>query len=199
MCRAYNIEHREQSTEHGVRKKKKIIRSLFSVPRTQATGFTLIELLISVVLVSVMLGAVWMVYDVGFKVFHDQFTLTGIKGEVGRLMTNISRELRTAASLTAAAEEDLTFTADSDDDGVNESVQYIWSGVPGEELSRVSSETMPVVRYVDSLSFSYYDANNDPLSFPVTASNVKEVALDITVIENDETFHLRSKVKLRNL
>jgi prepilin-type N-terminal cleavage/methylation domain-containing protein len=162
-------------------------------------GFTLIELVITTVLVAIMLSAIWMVYNTGFKAFYSQWTRSGIKGELGRASVNISNELRAATAITSAQEESLSFTADSDSNGADETIQYTWSGVAGEDLNRVSSVTIPVVHSVSSLSFSYYDSNNNLLSPPVTASQVRLVALDITVAEEDETFQLRSKVKLRSL
>ena len=141
-----------------------------------------------------------MVYNAGFKTFYTQGTRSGVKGEVGRLLINISQELRKAASLTSAQQASLTFSLDTNDDGLDETVQYIWSGVAGEALNRISGATAPaVVNSVNSISFSYYDANNNLLAFPVTASAVRLVAINLTVIDKDETFQLRSNVRLRNL
>jgi len=162
-------------------------------------GFTLIELTIVVVLVSILLGAIWMVYSVGFKTFYTQWTRTGIKGQVGRMLIKIAGELHQATSLTTAQQTNLNFSADTDNNGVDETIQYIWSGVVGEPLNRISSTTTPVVNSVNSLAFSYYNANNNLLSFPVTPSQVRLVAIDIIVTEKDETFHLRSNIELRNL
>jgi hypothetical protein len=63
----------------------------------------------------------------------------------------------------------------------------------------VVNSTAAVVNYVDSMAFSYYDSNDNLLTFPVTASQVRAVAVTITVTDGDETFTLRSKVKLRNI
>ena len=162
-------------------------------------GFTLIELLITVVLASILLGAIWMVYSVGFKTFYTQWTRAGIKGQVGRTFINIAGELRQATSLTGAQQSSLNFSADTDNNGFDETIQYIWSGVVGEPLNRISNETIPVVNSINSLAFSYYDANNNLLSFPVAPSQVRLVAIDINVTDKDETFHLRSNIDLRNL
>lgn len=162
-------------------------------------GLTLLELLITIVLVSTLLGAIWMVYKAGFDTFHTQFTRTGIKGELGRALINISRELRQASSMTDAQQRSLSFTLDTDSDGVGETIQYTWSGIAGEALNRVSVSTTPVVNSINTLSFSYYDANNNLLSFPVTASQVRLVVVALTASDKDETFSLRSDIRLRNL
>lgn len=176
-----------------------IVRRLNHKSQITNHGFTLIELLITVVLVSILLGAVWMVYSVGFKTFYTQRTRTGVRAEVGRTFINIAGELRQATSITGAQATNLSFTLDSDNNGIDEMLQYTWSAVAGEPLNRISSVTTSVVNSVNSLTFSYYDANNNLLSFPVTPSQVRLVAIDIIVTDKDETFHLRSNIELRNL
>ena len=167
--------------------------------RHTGSGFTLLELLVTITLISILLSAIWMVYNAGFKTFYAQGTRSGVKGETGRFLINISQELRKAVSLTSAQQASLTFTLDSDDNGVDETVQYIWSGVAGEALNRISGFTIPVVNSLNNISFSYYDANNSLLSSPVTASAVRLVAINLTVSDKDETFQLRSDARLRNL
>jgi prepilin-type N-terminal cleavage/methylation domain-containing protein len=162
-------------------------------------GFTLFELLITLALISVLLGAIWMVYAAGFKTFYTQGTRSGIKGEVGRLLITISGELRKSGSIIAANQTSLTFALDSDDNGVDESVQYLWQGIAGGPVNRIADTTIPAVNSVNNLSFSYYDAGNNLLSFPVTASQVRSVAINITAAKNDEAFQLRTSVRLRNL
>jgi hypothetical protein len=99
----------------------------------------------------------------------------------------------------SAASSSLTLVIDTDDNGADESVHYVWSGVTGAPLNRISDTTIPMVNSINSLSFSYYDASNNLLPFPVTASQVRLVAIDITAADNDEAFQLRSNIRLRNL
>lgn len=162
-------------------------------------GLTLLEVLITIVLISILLSAIWMVYETGFDTFYTQFTRTGIKGESGRGLITISKELRQADSMTDAQQRSLSLTLDTDTDGVDETIQYTWSGIAGEALNRVSISTTPVVNSINALSFSYYDANNELLSFPVTASQIRLVVVALTASDKDETFSLRSDVRLRNL
>ncbi len=155
--------------------------------------------MISVVLVSILLAFILLVYSVGAKTFYSQWTRSGIKGEAGRVLINAFKELRYASSVTDSQEESITFTADIDDDGADETIQYIWSGVAGEPLNRIAGTTLAVIGSVDDFDISYYDSDNDLLSFPVTPSSVKAVSLEVTVGEGDETFKLRSKADLRGL
>ncbi|MFA5165007.1 MAG: hypothetical protein WC481_05525 [Candidatus Omnitrophota bacterium] len=171
-------------------------------------GFTVIELVISAFLVAALLGAVVMVYNFGFDVSYSQWKRTGIKGEASRTLASLSAELRRATSVVSgqALERSIRFTADYDGNGAEETIQYAWDNTAGDPLNRTFTSTVPavnstdaVVNSVDSIAFSYYDTNDNLLAFPVTASQVRAVAVTITVSDGDETFTLRSKVKLRNL
>ncbi len=166
--------------------------------RTAEKGLTLIELLITVLLVSVMLGAVWIIYSTGFTIFYGQQSRQDIKGQVSYAFYTMTNELHQASSVTSAAATGITFTMDSNSDGVNETAQYTWSGTSGQPLNRiVSAAATELVRSVSSLSFTYYGANNVQLSFPVTPSQVRLVAVDLTSASGDESLRLRTKIKLR--
>lgn len=170
--------------------------------RRHRNGLTLIELLISVMLISVMLGAIWMIYGTGTKVFYSQASRYDIKEQINSAFTTMARELRQALSITAATATSVTFTADLDSDGANETIQYAWAGTAGAPLNRVEgASTKTLVRSINSLAFSYYAENSNitPLSFPVTVGQIKLVAFDATAVKGSETFRLRTKVYLRNI
>lgn len=169
-------------------------------------GLTLIELIITIGLISVLLGAIWVVCNTGLKVFYNQWARVSLKGEAGRLSINMANELRQAGSITSAQQKILTFTVDLNGDGAIETIQYSWSGVSGDPFIRTQTAPLPqvtkqVLRSVNALAFSYYgyDQNITPLSFPVTLSNVKLVAIDVTAADENETFQLRTKVRLASL
>lgn len=162
-------------------------------------GFSLVELIITVVFFSILLGALWLVYDSGFRPYYSHEERTGIKGEMSRSLISLAQDLRQASAMTTAQLNNLTVSVDSDDDGVVESIQYTWSGASGAPLERISGSTTPLVHSVSSLAFSYYDASNNLLTFPVTASQVRVVSIDLTAIDQDETFQLRTQTRLRNL
>ncbi|MCX5665675.1 MAG: prepilin-type N-terminal cleavage/methylation domain-containing protein [Candidatus Omnitrophica bacterium] len=161
-------------------------------------GLTLIELLISVMLISVILGAIWVVYSTGVIVFSGQTSRYDIKDETSLAFITMTKELHQALSITAATATSVTFTADLDNNGVNETIQYTWSGTAGAPLNRVvGAATRTLVRSVQSIAFTYYNDNNVLLSVPVTLANVHLVAVDTTAIKVDETFRLRTKIFLQ--
>ena len=162
-------------------------------------GLTLIELMISIVLISLTIGAIWMLFKTGFSTFYTQEVRTGIKGETGRGFITMGRELRQATSMATATATSLSFTANTDTNGLDETIQYSWAG-SGSPLQRISgSVTQTLTNSVSSLAFSYYDSNNNLLSFPATVSQVRLVAYNLTTTSQDEAFNLRSQVRLRNL
>lgn len=162
-------------------------------------GLTLIELIITLVFLSLLLGAIWMIFDSMFRPFYSQEKRADIKEEAAHSFYQLAQDLRQATSVTSAQQKNVTFTADIDDDGDDDTVQYDWSGTVGAPLQRIADVTVPLVSAVNSLSFSYYDASDSLLSSPVSVSQVRVVAVDLTASGNDETFQLRSRTRLRNL
>ena len=162
-------------------------------------GLTLIELIITLVLVSLLLLTLTGFFNAGLANVFSQVTRSGAKGESGRAMNLMAQELRQAASMASAAQTNFSITRDTDNNGVDETIQYSWSGAAGQPLNRVSGSTSAIANSVGALSFSYYDGSANLLSFPVTASQVRLVGIQLTLTKGDETFVLRSQVRLRNL
>ena len=166
--------------------------------------------MVTIAFISILLGATWAVYDVSFKAFNSQISRQGVIPEVERALYEFGAALRQATSVTAAVPgpgptpaPSMTFIADTDYNGVNETIRYTWGGTAGNPLNRVvtigasPSTTTVVIRSVQSLSFSYYDANNNLLSSPVTAANVRRVTVDLTAKNGDESFTIRGGADLR--
>jgi type II secretory pathway component PulJ len=163
-------------------------------------GLTLLELMIALFMVAALTTTLWLVYNANFFAFYNQSKRTDIKGETGRALASMSWELRQAASLTTATATNLIFTFDTDGNGTDDSVQVTWAGASGNPLNRVSGGlTTALINSVSSLAFSYYDSSKALLSFPVTLSQVKSVAINLTSVGGDESFTLRSQVSLRDL
>lgn len=187
MYQTYDVE---------IKNKSSALRSL--------SGLTLLELLISMVLISILLGSIWLVFHSSSKLFYGTWRRGSVKGEVSRALINLSQELRQATSVTSATATSLTFTLDSDSNGVDETLQYTWSGTAGTVLNRIlvspaPSYTTPVVNSVTTLAFSYYNSSNTLLGFPVTLSQLRRVDVSITAVNGDEVVTLRSADKLRCL
>ena len=162
-------------------------------------GLTLSELIITLVLVFLLVGALGLIFFTGFKPFYSHQSRIGIKTEAANAFAIMSQELRQATSLTGAQSTSVTITADTDDNGADETIQYSWNGTSGSPLQRTDTQTMNVVSSVSSVTFSYYDSSYNLLSSPVVAANVRVVTVNLTAVSGDETFQLRSQTRLRNL
>lgn len=164
-------------------------------------GLTLLELIISVLLISIMLSAVWTIYHAGFTVFYNQVSRYDIKDQLSSAFITMTNELQQATSVTAATATSAVFYADINSDGIDEKIEWTWSGVSGAPLEeRVNdTETKALVRSISAFAFSYYGANNVLLSFPVTLSEIQLVAVDAVAVKGDETFHLRTKICMRTI
>lgn len=156
----------------------------------------------TVILVSILLVAISLVYLGGFRAAYSQFDRSGIKGEAGRSFWNLAQELRQATSITTARARNLVFTLDANSDGIEETIQYTWSGTSGDPLNRVELSpgnfTIPVVISVQSFAFTYYAAPGQPLVVPVPPPDVRAVSVDITSFNKEETSRLRTEVQLRS-
>lgn len=173
--------------------------------RPQDAGLTLIELLISVMLISAMLGAIWVIFHTGFQVFYGTLGRQNIQSQASMAFETMTNELHQATSVTAATGTSITFTADINNDGASESVQYSWSGAAGAPLNRVVGvQTKALVRSVNNPPpssvnplFNYFGVNNAALGTTPTASQIRLITIDLYTTAGSETFHLRTKVFLR--
>lgn len=163
-------------------------------------GFTLIELILVIMLISVLLGAITFTFVVGLRAWDVGMLHGGIKKDASYSLRLVSEEMRQATSITAANENDVTFLADLDRNGLDETVTYSWSGVLGENFNRIQgATTLPLARDVQNAQFKYYDASNNLLSFPVTASSVRVVEITLQLKREDETIQLLSKFRPRGI
>lgn len=167
--------------------------------KARSRGLTLAELMITMVLTTILVVGIATIFRSSLVTVFTQVTRTGAQGEVGQSFMKMSQELRRTTSVASAQARTLSITVDTDGDGLEETIQYSWSGTAGQPLNRVGDSTSVLIHSVANLAFSYYDSNHNPLSFPVTASQVRLAAVDLTVTDGDETFTLRSQARLRNL
>ena len=80
-------------------------------------------------LISFLLGAAWVVYDVGLKAVSGQVTRGGITAEAERALFEFGSDLRQAVFVKTAQAVTLSVNADINSDGLTENIQYTWSGI----------------------------------------------------------------------
>lgn len=164
------------------------------------SGFTLIELILVTLLISILLGAITATFVVGLRAWDVGILHGGVKKDASYSLRIMSEEIKQATSITAANQNNITFVADLDRNGVDESITYSWSGVIGENFNKIQgTTTTPLARDVESVQLQYYDANNNLLSPPVTASSVRVVEIALRLKKEDESIRYISKFRPRGI
>ena len=145
-------------------------------------GFTMLEALIASTIFLIVMGAVYLVYEVGEANYSRGTRKWDVQSQARLALERISREVRMAGYATPikltdpvviATNDTLSLHADMDGTGA----KYITysrrdcSGNAGTTLYRnVSTTTFcggePFIEGVTSLTFAYYELNNVPVPYP---------------------------------
>jgi len=110
-------------------------------PVARRRAFTLAEMVVALVVAAVVLLAAQSAILMASKAVPTADSppvarVTGAAG-LGRLLAEVS----TARTITAAEPGRVTFTvADRDADGLDEKIEYSWSGTPGDPVSRTEND-----------------------------------------------------------
>lgn len=171
-----------------------------------SNGVTLIELILVIALLSILLGAIGFTFLVGLRAWDIGMLSGGIKKEASYSLRIISEELKQATAITAANLNNVTFQADLDSDGENETISYSWSGVISESLNKTSTTTAGTVTTVLAMDvtnakFQYYNVSNALLGPPpsVTTSLVQVVELTLQLQRESETVEYLVKIRPRGI
>jgi len=163
-------------------------------------GFTLIEVMIVTGLIAVLTGAVSWVFIVGLKTWSSGMDRTDIREGGVLAMERMVRDLSQAGPITAATTTAITFTADVDNDSVNETVTF--SRDANNNLIRtVDGAAITLTPNAQTLTFSYTDLNNNTLTPPLTGAqldSIRVVTVVLTMNKANETYTLSSSAYTRN-
>jgi len=179
--------------------------------KTTERGYTLAELLVAMAVLVLLLGGLFVTLQSGQTAYLFGAGRVEVQQNARVGLERMLRELRTATQVATANAHDITFQF-LDSSSTLVTVAYSLSGT---NLQRNQTIPTPVatqpeilVGGVQSLSFSYFDANNLPLSSPVTAASVYGVGISLTTQTEDSTLASYSpanrqavvagRVKLRN-
>ena len=172
-------------------------------------GYTLAELLTSIAVIGLLMAAIFLTLDQG----QGAYLFGAGRAEVqqnGRVALDLlTSELRTGAQVSAATATSITFRY-LDESSTLVTVQYSLNGTNLERNQTVPILATPqpevVIGGVNSLIFTYYDANN---AVTTTAANVRVVDITLTTQPEDTTLApsapgnqravLGGRVQLRNL
>ncbi len=189
-----------------------------------AAGFTLIELLVSMAVVSILLVAIFGMFNSLSRSYTREDVITGVQQSLRGGLEIMVRDIRMAGldpnnsdnfGIEVASATKIRITSDTNMNGVLEGSddnpqgreQITYEREAGNRLYQTLYETIgnkskqPLVENVTNLTFTYLDENNEP---PATLADIKTVAITMTVQENAGragpiTRTLTTRVRLRNL
>ncbi len=165
-------------------------------------AFTLIELVVAIVLISIFVISVFGVFRVGLTVWGSGLDRAHLRQDSHAAVQRMTRELSQTNSITSAAAAQITFLADLDDNGSDETVSYSLSG--GNVLRAEGSVTTVLARSVQSLGFTYTDLNNTVLTPPggtdsqAERDTIRVIGIALGMAKNNETFNLSASIHARN-
>lgn len=165
-------------------------------------AFTLTELTIVLVLLSIFIGVVLLVFVVHLKTWGSSLNRATIRQQGHQALGRMVRELNQTNSITSASSSAVTFLADLDDNGSDETITLNTSGTI---LNRAEGAvTTPLAFNVQSFGLAYRDLNNNVLTPPagtdtqVERDSLRVVVLSLTMNKADETLNISSSAYLHN-
>ncbi len=157
-------------------------------------GVTLIELIIALFIATNLFLIVFLVYDVGFKLFQQGEKRSELRSDVGRAISLFVKDVRLASGFTVANENSVTFWSDyngDEEESAGESITYSFSGVSGEALIKTDANgDYVVLDEVVEFTLSYDS---------ILVDSVHLVSFVLEAAKDFETFKIESSVKARNI
>lgn len=146
--------------------------------RLDDRGFTLAELLVTLAMLAVILGAVLTLQQQGQATFMAQSAKVDAQQNARVAMDLMTRELRSANSITAIAATDITFV---DQSGATTIRYFLNSG----NLDRVENGVnTTLIGGVQALTFTYADATG---AVTATAASVASIGIRMTALPAEYT------------
>lgn len=162
-------------------------------------AFTLTELIVITALLSIMTVVIAVVFLTGLKAWSSGLNRTGIREEGSIAMERMMRDLSQASNITAATAATITFTADVDNDSVNETVTFS-RDVDNNLIRTVDGSAITLTPNAQALAFSYTDLNNTSIvpASQADRDTIRVVTMALTMSKSGETYTLSSSAYTRN-
>lgn len=164
-------------------------------------GVTIIELVVVIVIVGVLVG----VSSMYIKGVIDTWQFVSFRNDlasVGKMaiirMDREIREIKDASSVYVAGSAQFRFH----DTGGND-IQFQWVSDPDPSVKgSIMRNSDILVKGVESLTFSYYDKDNNLLASPAvnpSQTNIKRISVTFKILSGSQAKILSSQVFPRNL
>lgn len=162
-------------------------------------AFTVLELMIVTVLMTMLVAVVTLAFVTCLKAWSAGLERTGIRADGSLAMERMVRDLSQAGNITIATESAITFSADMDGDGTDETISLTRN--ESDNLIRtVDFFSAILAPNVETLNFTYLDSNNNPLT-PVAQEDrddISVITIALTMNKAGATYQLSSSVFTRN-
>lgn len=160
----------------------------------QRRAVTLIELIIALSIMSIVSMAVFLFFDVGYKVFDRSHFRAELRTDLAKAIDRIETSLHQARGLTSATNHSLVYWIDENGNEVEnsgESRNIIFSGATGEALvfSDSDGDTILIDQVLD-FTLTYDSALVD---------TIRLIGISVRASRGNEIITVRTKVRPRNI
>jgi Tfp pilus assembly protein PilV len=165
------------------------------------SGITLIELLISILLFSAITGAAVLTLSAGLKIWNSSEDRIDIRQKGSLAMEEMVRYLELANNITAATTTSITFAADVNNNGTDETVALVYDAVNKRINITISGATMILTSDAQSFALSYFQLNTQTSFTPIVQvdrDSIRIVTISLTMNRGSDTITLNSSAFCRN-
>ncbi len=177
------------------------------------SGLTLVELMLALLLAILLMGGVFMAYNVNHKTSHVQSQITMMQQDLRAVMDIVEREVRmagydpgrsTTAGIISADPGQISISMDINADGVLSGDQEIVNFRLDED-GNILRNSEVLAGEVTLLTFQYYREDGSPATAPVGSSDdsdVKNIRVSMTfrsVQEDPETEEYYTRANVRDI
>ena len=172
-------------------------------------GLTLIELLTAILLFSAIALAATLMLTTGLKTWSSNQSSLDVRQNGNLAMEKMVRCLELASNITAATTDSITFAADIDNNGTNETVTIAFDAV--NKRINITTEGITTILTPDAQSFSlsYYQSDTQtsygaipqPSFTPVDQydrNRIATIKISLTMNKGSDTVTLSSSAFCRN-
>ena len=157
-------------------------------------GFTIIEMIIVITITSILASIGAMIFSNAMNSYFTAQRLNGLSIEAEQAMQLVSRELRSAQSISDAKTNTITFN--------NNNASSINYNLSATNLRRSldGGTNYNITTHLTSFTILYFDNNLDQIATPVIdLGSVKLITVQANFAENENTIQLIQTIYLRNI
>ncbi len=164
-------------------------------------ALTLIELLIAMLLFSAIAGAATLMFTTGLKIWYSNKDRLDVRQNGSLAIEEMVRYLELSSNITAATTSSITFAADVNNDGTDETVTIAYNLGTQRINITINGATTILTPDVQSFSLSYYQSNTQVSFTPVNQADrdsIRIVKISLIMNKGSDTVTLSSSAYCRN-